>query len=63
MKYLEKAPFTLPAGPGEGRITGCERCCYGTGVHEWWCPVWKIPPALKAMLADLDALDAILREN
>lgn len=53
MKYLDKT-FTLPAGPGEGRITACERCVYGTGVHPWWCPM----PAMTM----LEAIDALLRE-
>lgn len=25
------------------KITCCERCVYGTGLHEWWCPVGTRP--------------------
>ena len=34
MMYLQKA-FTVPAAPG--KISACEACVYGRGLHASWC--------------------------
>lgn len=45
MKYLQPS-FTVPAAPE--KVTACEACVYGRGLHSEWCPVFNAMVKLRA---------------
>jgi hypothetical protein len=49
MMYLQNS-FTVPAAPE--KITACEACVYGRGLHEWWCPVGTRPLDVEKILQE-----------